>query len=181
MPGLQNLQNVHPLFVHFPIALILVTLFFEGLWWLTKKEQFRVFATYLLYLATVSAVATVITGFLASDSLGHDSPGHEFVHEHRNIMLLMSVLLTATTATVLFVRSVREGGWRRLLILPLAIVCGMLVYGADKGGRLVFEYGMGVAKQTETRKRVPENDKEEEGKRAEKAHSHSEAAGTHKH
>ncbi len=63
--------------------------------------------------------------------MGHDAPGHVFVHEHRDVMLL-------------FVRSFREGTWRRLLIMPLLVMSGLLVYVVDKGGSLVFEYGMGV-------------------------------------
>jgi len=144
LPGLESLRNIHPLFVHFPIALILVTLLFEGLWWITKKDQYRFFATYLLYLSALSAITTVITGFIASDSFGHDSPGHDFVHEHRDVMLWMSGILLVTTLSVIFVRSLREGKMRRLLILALFVISALLVYGADKGGRLVFEFGMGV-------------------------------------
>lgn len=144
LPGFQNVSNVHPLFVHFPVALVLVTLLFEVFWWLTKRESFRKTATYLLYLGALSAVAAVITGYIASNGLGHDAPGHEFVHEHRDVMLWMSGLLVVTTLPVIFLRTVREGKWRRLLILPLVVISALLIYGADKGGQLVFEYGTGV-------------------------------------
>lgn len=144
LPGLESIENIHPLFVHFPVALILVSLLFEGLWWLTRKDQFRALATYLLYLSAISAVAAVITGYIASDSLGHDAPGHDFVHEHRDVMIWMSGLLLATTLLVLFIRSLREGKARRLVIVPLFITSVLLIYGADRGGRLVFEYGTGV-------------------------------------
>lgn len=144
LPGLENVQNIHPLFVHFPIALVLVTLFFEAVWWVTKKEQFRTFATWLLYLSALSAVAGAVTGLLASNGLGHDAPNHEFVHAHRDIMYWMTGLLLATTTAVIFMKNLREGSTRRLLIVPLLIVSGLLVYGADKGGQLVFELGIGV-------------------------------------
>ena len=150
IPSIEQLQNVHPLFVHFPVALILVTLLFEGLWWITKRSEFRSFATYLLYLSALSAVAAVLTGYIASDSLSHDSPGHEFVHQHRNVMLWMSGALLITALSVIRLRSLREGKARRLLIVALFVISGLLVYGADKGGRLVFEYGMGVRAISET-------------------------------
>ncbi|MFQ5677789.1 MAG: hypothetical protein ACE5G1_18015, partial [bacterium] len=41
------------------------------------------------------------------------------------------------------------GNLRRVLIVPLLVVSGLLIYGADKGGRLVFEYGMGVKASSE--------------------------------
>ncbi|MFQ5865345.1 MAG: hypothetical protein ACE5IW_08975, partial [bacterium] len=65
-------------------------------------------------------------------------------HEHRDVMLWMSGILLATVFAVLIVRPLREGNFRRLVIVPLLVVSGLLIYGADKGGRLVFEYGMGV-------------------------------------
>lgn len=161
-PGLQNLQNIHPLFVHFPIALISVTLFFEGLWWLTKKNQFRDFATYLSYLSTVSVVVAVITGYIASDSIGHEAPGHDFVHEHRDVMLWMSGVLLITVLLVIMIPSFRAGQWRRLFIVPLLLVSALLVYGADKGGRLVFEFGVGVKAVSEQTTQEGEHEHEEE-------------------
>lgn len=193
LPGLQNAQNIHPLFVHFPIALILVSLLFEAIWWLTKKEQFRNTATSLLYLGALSAVAAVITGYIASNGLGHDAPGHEFVHEHRDVMLWMSGLLVVTTFLVVFVRTLREGQWRRLLIAPLLVISGLLIYGADKGGQLVFEYGTGVravseAPQEETEGHEHNNKSEPKQSRdsntvsdsVSESQSHSETPG-HKH
>lgn len=143
-PGFESVQNVHPLFVHFPIALVLVALVFESMWLLTRREQFRTCATYLLYAGTVSAIATVVTGYIAADSLGHDAPGHEFVHEHRDVMVWMSGFLVVTSLAVLLLRPFREGKARGFLIVVLLGISSLLVYGADKGGRLVFELGTGV-------------------------------------
>lgn len=173
LPGLQNLQNVHPLFVHFPVALILVALFSEAVWWLTGKDHFRRFAIYLLCLSALSAVAAVITGYIASNSLGHDTPGHDFVHEHRDVMLWMSGLLVVTTVVMLFVRSFREGKWRRLLIVPLLVIAGLLVYGADKGGRLVFEYGIGIKAVSEKAIQETTSHEDEDGSESEDFDNHT--------
>lgn len=174
LPGLEVVQNVHPLFVHFPIALVLVTLLFEGIWWVTKKEHFRAFATWLLYLSALSAAAGVITGLLASNGLGHDSPGHDYVHVHRDIMYWMTGLLLTTTAAVAFLKNVREGAARRFLIVALLAISGLLAYGADKGGRLVFEFGMGVRTSTEQpAQQIDSHSHEESG-----GHEATEAADT---
>ena len=185
--GLQNLQNVHPLFVHFPVALVLVALLSEAIWWVSKKERFRGYATYLLYLSALSATAAVITGYIASNGLGHGTPGHDFVHEHRDVMLWMSGLLVITTAVMLLVRSFREGKWRRLLILPLLVISGLLVYGADKGGRLVFEYGMGVkavseraTQETNAKEHNEEHLRQEDSSgSAKESEEHSDEASVH--
>ena len=52
----------------------------------------------------------------------------------------MSSALLITALSVIGLRSLREGKARRLLIVPLFVISGLLVYGADKGGRLVFEF-----------------------------------------
>lgn len=101
-------------------------------------------ATYLLYLAAVSAIAAVTSGYIASNGLGHEAPGHEFVHAHRDVMLWMTGVLLATALSVPFWKGLRVGRLRRLLIIPLLIASGLLVFGADRGGRLVFELGIGV-------------------------------------
>ncbi len=144
LPGLESLQNIHPIVVHFPIALVVLALFFEGLWLATKRDNFREFATWLIYLGALAAIAGVVTGLFASDSLGHDAPGHEFVHEHRDVMYWTAGLMVLIALAVAFVQSLREGSARKFLIIALVIVNGLLMYGADKGGRLVYEFGMGV-------------------------------------
>ncbi|HHL72013.1 MAG TPA: hypothetical protein ENJ29_05820 [Bacteroidetes bacterium] len=175
LPGLSSLQNLHPLIVHFPIALVVLTLLFEGLWVVTKRDNFREFATWLLYLGAVAAVAGVVTGLWASDSLGHDAPGHEFVHEHRDAMYWTTGILVVIAAAVAFLKDLREGAARKFLIVALLIVNGMLMYGADKGGRLVYEFGMGVKAMQEQAATH-----EEAGSEETTEHSHEDSGG-HQH
>ncbi|KAA3656849.1 MAG: hypothetical protein DWQ10_14505 [Calditrichaeota bacterium] len=182
--GLTAVQNIHPLFVHFPIALVLVTLLFEVIWWFAGKEQFRQFATYLLYLAAVSAIASVVTGYWASEGLGHDAPGHEFVHEHRDVMFWMTGFLVATSIAVIFIEPLRTGKLRKLLILPLLIISGLLIDGADKGGFLVYEHGMGVNKKMDQHdadhSELPEEKSDKPEKSDSDSHIHSDGK-EHKH
>jgi len=80
LPGLAALHNVHPMFVHFPIAFFLGALAMElvAIW---VHERFHFVATWMLYLAALSAVVTATTGFLAMNQIaaasgGHAAPGH---------------------------------------------------------------------------------------------------------
>lgn len=144
LPGIQSLKNLHPLFVHFPIALILTALLFEAMWWFSNNEKFRDFATYLLILSAFSVIFAVSSGYIASNTLGHETPEHDFVHQHRDIMLWMSAILLFTVLMLVIIPSIRIGPWRKLIIIPLLIINALLIYGADKGGRLVFEFSLGV-------------------------------------
>ncbi|KAA3619390.1 MAG: DUF2231 domain-containing protein [Calditrichaeota bacterium] len=181
LQGLTLLQNIHPLFVHFPIALVLVVLLFEILWQAFKKEEFRSMATWLLYLGALSAVAAVISGVIASNGLGHDSPGHDLVHVHRDIMYWMTGILVITAVAVLFAKPLRNGAQRKWLIIPLLITSALLIYGADKGGVLVFEHGMGVNLKIQNPESFQvETDEEKAKKPARKTHIHRDGK-EHKH
>jgi hypothetical protein len=98
----------------------------------------------------MTAVATLVTGYIAADTIGHDSPGHEMVHTHRDIMVLFTgiiVLLAFLQAISASVKSLRGKGlwWTRLGYPVLLLISSLiLVLGADRGGRLVFQYGIGV-------------------------------------
>ncbi len=150
MPGFENLLNVHPLFVHFPIAMTMLALLFEVLYLSLKKDQFRNTATALIYLSMLAAVAAVVTGYIAADTIGHESPGHDMVHTHRDFMVWFTgviVVLALMQAILTYVKSLNAEAlwWSRLgrpVLLTVAAV--ILILGADRGGRLVFQYGIGV-------------------------------------
>ncbi len=94
-PGMAALQNLHPLYVHFPIAFFVGTAIME-LAAVFHDERYHFVATWFLYLGIFAAVITLGSGFGAASSIaandpqGHDAPIHHFIHTHRNWMLLAS-------------------------------------------------------------------------------------------
>jgi uncharacterized membrane protein len=147
-PGLAHAPNVHPLFVHFPIALWLVAGLFCLLGALRQREDFFVTGRWLLYLGTLGALVAVGTGLWAADSMGHDSPGHELVHVHRNLMLAASGIGLTATVAAFALRKRQSVGARWAVTALLLATIGVLTIGADRGAALVFQYGMGTAAQT---------------------------------
>jgi uncharacterized membrane protein len=152
LPGLAALQNVHPMFVHFPIAFLLGALAMElvAIW---VDERFHFVATWMLYLAALSAVVTATTGFLAMNQIaaasgGHAAPGHKFIHLHRNWMVSVALLSTVLSLYLFWMN--RPGRWtahKWRLLLGLVVLALLVTLGADRGARLVFEFGIGVNPQ----------------------------------
>jgi len=143
LPGLSSVGNVHPLFVHFPIALLPTALFVEVIALWRQDPLLHRMARQLVYLGAAAAVVTAVTGEMAMDRLGHDVPGHELVHVHRRFMLTASAL-AVLLAVFLFATRERTGLFTLAGAAGMALVAVVLLLGADRGGRLVFKHGMGV-------------------------------------
>lgn len=81
-----NIDHIHPMTVHFPIALLIVGFIAELLFLFVKKEKlFSEAAFWLLVIGTLSAVAAYISGaFLTGDlrgAAGVQQNTHEFYAE----------------------------------------------------------------------------------------------------
>ena len=151
LPGVSAIQNVHPMFVHFPIAFFVGALAMEGLA-VFRHEKFHTIAASLLYLGTLSAIVTVPTGFYAmntaaeTDPRGHNAPGHNFIHVHRDWMVSVTAVSILLSLYLLWIGKKKKWvshRWGALLgLLSLSI---LLTLGADRGARLVYEFGTGIS------------------------------------
>src|SRR3984893_19283216 len=69
LPGFKAALNFHPVFVHFPIVLWFATLLFELLAVLRSSDEMQRTAARMLYLGTLAAVVTVLSGWAAESSV----------------------------------------------------------------------------------------------------------------
>lgn len=145
LPGLSHAPNIHPVFVHFPIAFWLGAALLCGLGCVRKHESLFAAGRCLLYLGTLGAVFAVASGFWAAEAMGHDSPGHDLVHVHRNFMLIASAIAVVTTLMALAMRKRKTAGARWTITALLLVLAGVTTLGADRGAALVFRYGIGTA------------------------------------
>ena len=137
------MQNVHPLFVHCPIALLLTALALEVVWWVLKRDWLRNSATVTLALGAAGAVAAVVTGLAAARAVEHDDAAHAIMEAHESVSIAVAAIAVAL-ALVRFLRW--DSGWRRGLFLLVMLVLGaLIIWGAHLGGRLVYEFGVGTS------------------------------------
>ncbi len=74
--GLRWLGQFHPLSTHFPVALMLVAVFAEGLGWLTRREAWMHTVRFLVIIAALGAVAATGLGWVnAAFSSYNKAPG----------------------------------------------------------------------------------------------------------
>ncbi len=144
LPGLSGMANYHPLFVHFPIAFLIAFFILDALGSVLDKANWRNIAAGLLYLGTISAIFTVIAGFIAANTVVHGGNVHAIMERHEH--LGVSVLLLATLLSVWrFKFGERlEAGLNVFFLSIAAVLCVLLSLGADLGGQMVYQYGVAV-------------------------------------
>lgn len=144
MKGISEIPNIHPIVVHFPIALLLTSGALLVLGILTKKEFFVDCGACNLVIGAFSAIFAVLTGLLAASSVSHPEGAHATMVWHRNIMISV---LAVSLALAFWVYKNREQIFllRVKLITGLMVMLSLLIVGADMGGQMVFKHGVGTA------------------------------------
>jgi uncharacterized membrane protein len=141
--GMQHLQNVHPLFVHFPIAFLVGAALFYGLAWIFQSNTLATTAFSVLSLGTISAAVTVATGLYAAPGVMISFSVREALLEtHEHLMLITLGLSIALTIWAVFARPFPKRG-RPFYILLLIVLLAVMSLGADYGARMVYDYNAG--------------------------------------
>jgi uncharacterized membrane protein len=143
LPGVQHLQNIHPLFVHFPIAFLTGAALFYLLAWIFKSDKLASTAFLILLLGTLSAGAAVGTGLYAEEGvMVSRSVRANLLEPHENLMLTTLGLSVVLSIWALIKRPFPTRG-RTLFVLLLLILLGVMSVGADYGARMVYDYNAG--------------------------------------
>jgi uncharacterized membrane protein len=156
LPPLPNWQAIHPLIVHFPIALLLVAPLFMVIGTLRKPDrsfQFMLVALILMALGTVGTFIAASSGEAAGE-LSENLPQAKVVLErHQELAETTEIAFAALTlifGSILFVPRLLKSQPSRATstVLPLVFLLFyatgaiMLANTAHQGGRLVHELGV---------------------------------------
>ena len=140
--------NVHPLVIHFPIVLVmaaavvdLVDVAFERSVWL------RAATTTLYITGALSLIVAFLTGLQAQGTVLMPGMAYPVLAEHRQWALItMSYCIVVAALRLVVLRG--DGARnrkRRLTLLGIGLVSVVLVQQtAERGARLVYEYGTGI-------------------------------------
>ncbi|HMK75864.1 MAG TPA: DUF2231 domain-containing protein [Thermodesulfobacteriota bacterium] len=143
LPGVQHLQNVHPLVVHFPIAFLMGAALFYFLSWIFRNQMFSNTAFLLLIVGTLAAGAAVGTGLYAKEGVMVSfSVRNHLLESHEKLMLTTLGVAIGLTIWAIVPRPFPQK--KRLLFLFLLLVMlGIMTAGADYGARMVYDYNAG--------------------------------------
>lgn len=145
LPGIANMDNIHPLLVHFPIAFLSTFFAIDLLGSLAKKSHWRSIAGCFLYLGTIAAAFTVIAGFDAAESVAHGQAVHTIMENHQHFGIAVLSLSAVLSIWRLKSQGLIQGGANVFFLIMSAILVVLITLGADLGGLMVYHHGVAVA------------------------------------
>jgi uncharacterized membrane protein len=99
LPGVAHLQNIHPLMVHFPLALLPSALLLYVLAWLAREDSWAWTGLWLLSLGTLGAAFSVATGLYGAEGVMiAPSVKQHLLFYHKRIMLGVLSLAVALSS-----------------------------------------------------------------------------------
>ncbi len=134
---------IHPLVVHFPIALILSALLVDTLAMVFRKPHWHQASLWNLGLGVLGAAVAVRTGEAAEETVERVKGLHQVLERHEQFgtwALWLGVVLVAWR----LLRRDRMGPWLRgLTVAVTAVLAAFVSVGGYLGGRMVYEFGAG--------------------------------------
>jgi uncharacterized membrane protein len=134
--------------VHFPIALLLAAVLLDFVAVFTRREALAACAGVVLVLAALGAVGAVTTGLIADDVVEQavdGSPAEKVVDLHETAALITTGLVLVLAVWRLALKFAQPAGGRRWLYLGVLLAAAIMVAATGAlGGRLTYDYGVGV-------------------------------------
>lgn len=161
--GLSEIANVHPAFVHMPLALFPSALLLYGLGIVLKRSSWVVAGRACLYLAAAGTAVTIWTGWQAQGTFPHNARIHHMMMTHLRIGLAVGALAAVLVLWSFWHRAGQPRGAYAFLA-ALAFTTYAVLQNGDLGSRMVYVEGAAVKPRPE----------EPSSGRGEQDHGHSE-------
>ena len=141
--------GIHPLIIHFPIALLALAVGLTVLDIFYSQKWLKNATLGLYVLGSVSALAAYFSGRSAADSIGLNLKAEVAIGTHSDWALYTVIYFGVFTVLYYGVTFfLKKDNIIIRVILAIMAAIGFFVLGqtAEYGGRLVFEFGLGVMK-----------------------------------
>ena len=135
---------IHPLTVHFPIALLFTSVFFDLLGIITENKNFRQTGFWLLILGLMGGIVAAIFGFWVEEAVEAAGVPEHAVDLHETFAVITLIVFGVLLVFRWWVKN-RWSARDRVIYLCVAML-GLLLLGTTGfyGGELVYRYGAGV-------------------------------------
>ena len=141
--------EIHPIFVHFPIALLVIAFLLDWGRWIFSRQRlleagFWGGTTPLLIAALIGAVLSVVTGLIAEEGAPKTEIVGQLIESHETAAFVVTGGLALLAFWRIALRGTFPRKWSFLYLALLMLVTVVLGYGAYFGGVMVYGNGVGV-------------------------------------
>jgi uncharacterized membrane protein len=141
-----DIQHIHPMIVHFPIALLIVGLLADALGLFSKKEFFSKAGFYLLILGTLGVIAAYVSGNMAGEGVTEAGSLKQALEIHEGAAeLSVWLMVVAAIVRIAFVVFKKYSGvlkWGAFVLFLIGVLS--MARTGYYGGELVFKHAAGV-------------------------------------
>lgn len=136
---------VHPAIVHFPIALLTLSVFADLFGYIYPSSSLKAVGWWSLIVAAVSGVLAVVAGYLDMKREDLNDAAHKKVHTHMKIGFILLALIAGLTIWRWVIYSNPDYAIGLIYIIVGFLVLGLAGFQGWLGSELVYGYGVGVA------------------------------------
>lgn len=136
---------LHPMIVHFPIALLFTSVLFDAAGILFKRDSLREGALWLLIMGLLGGVAGSISGDWAEEAAEKSGIAESLIETHETLAFVTLGIFAVLLLGRLLMRNRLTPNITLPYFVVAAIGLGALSATGYLGGGLVFEHGAGVA------------------------------------
>ena len=136
---------LHPALVHFPIALITISVLADLLGRIFRNAAMRSAAWWTLMGGTVGAAVSVPLGYFDMNRASLTAETHAFVDLHLNVGWLLLIAVVGLTLWRAHFHTYWERPVRWSYLATALLVLGLTLFQGWMGGELVYSRGAGVA------------------------------------
>lgn len=142
MPALIfSASHLHPMFVHFPIALILTGLVTEFISLSKKSSSFYSEASwFLLGTGTVTAIPALLTGMFLTGELTGPAGNIRDIHETWGIITLAAALVTTLASSFVRMKDLQNSRTEWAVAALYTLTAAAVVITGYYGGLLAYEF-----------------------------------------
>lgn len=143
-------NTIHPIFVHFPIALLIITGIIALIDLLFSKYQLKKIILWNLLFASTGTIFTVASGLRDAGVIPHNEIIHEIMELHEKIGIVILIISSVLTAWIIIRISKMNKLENFLFVFVLWVALALVSYNGYLGGKMVYDNGAGIKPMQKT-------------------------------
>ncbi len=136
------LYPIHPKLVHFPIALMVSAMGMQAMGVFLNRDSWCKSAWLMFILAVLSMPVIILSGLFEANRLNLH---HPVLNAHKLFAFLAAGISWTALPLLWFIRRKGMRFFQIIFLILLIGVSTLLGMAAHQGGRMVYEYGVGVS------------------------------------